>query len=92
MLPVAMLKRLTQGKPRAKLRITRKQYEGRQPWMVVGLQTVASAVSPNITAAEVWLTMIGFTVIYLLLAIAAVYLAIRYIKKESALALEGGKH
>ena len=65
---------------------------GRQPWMVVGLQTVASAVSPNITAAEVWLTMIGFTVIYLLLAIAAVYLAIRYIKKESALALEGGKH
>ena len=37
MLPVAMLKRLTQGKPRAKLRITRKQYEGRQPWMVAGM-------------------------------------------------------
>ena len=37
MLPVRMLKRLTQEKPWAKLRITRKQYETRRPWMKSGV-------------------------------------------------------
>ena len=32
-----MLKRLTQEKPWAKLRITRKQYETRRPWMKSGV-------------------------------------------------------
>ena len=32
-----MLKRLTQEKPWAKLRITRKEYEARRPWMVSGM-------------------------------------------------------
>lgn len=64
---------------------------GRQPWIVVGLQKVSSAVSLNITSAEVWFTMIGFTLIYLVLAIAAVSLFVKFVKKEPAEALEGGK-
>ena len=62
---------------------------GRQPWIVVGLQKTAEAVSPNITGGEVWLTMIGFTVIYLLLAIAALYAALRFIRRTKVTPAEG---
>lgn len=56
---------------------------GRQPWIVVGLQRTAEAVSPNLTAGEVWLTMIGFTVLYLVLAAIALYIALRYIRQTT---------
>ena len=61
---------------------------GRQPWIVVGLQKTADAVSPNLTSTEVWLTMTGFTLLYLILIVAALYPACRYIKKTS-IPLEG---
>lgn len=54
---------------------------GRQPWLVVGLQTTAQGVSPNVTAAEIWTSMIGFTAVYAILAVAAVYLAKKYAVK-----------
>ena len=54
---------------------------GRQPWIVVGLQRTAQAVSPNLSTGEVWLTMIGFTAIYLLLAIVALFTALRFIRR-----------
>lgn len=63
---------------------------GRQPWMVVGLQKVSAAVSLNITPTEVMITMVGFTLVYLFLAIAAVYIAIKFIQKDPVDALEGG--
>ena len=56
---------------------------------MVGLQKTADAVSPNITGGEVWLTMIGFTVIYLLLAMAALYAAFRFINRTKVLQTEG---
>ena len=52
---------------------------GRQPWLVVGLQTTAKGVSPNVTAAEIWTSMLGFTAVYAVLAVAAVYVAKKYI-------------
>ena len=54
---------------------------GRQPWIVVGLQRTAEAVSPNLSTGEVWLTMIGFTAVYLLLAILALFAALNFIRK-----------
>ena len=54
---------------------------GRQPWIVVGLQKTAEAVSPNLTSGEVWLTLIGFTAIYLFLAIVAVFTAVSFINR-----------
>ena len=54
---------------------------GRQPWMVVGLQKVDQAVSQNITATEVWISLIGFTLVYSILFIAAAYLVVKFIKK-----------
>ena len=54
---------------------------GRQPWIVVGLQKTSVAVSPNLSANEVWLTLIGFTGIYLLLAVIAVFTAVSFINR-----------
>jgi cytochrome d ubiquinol oxidase subunit I len=44
---------------------------GRQPWIVFGLQRVDQAVSPAVSAASIWITLIGFTLIYGLLALVA---------------------
>ena len=54
---------------------------GRQPWIVVGLQKTAVAVSPNLSAGEVWITLIGFTAIYLFLAVLAIFAAVMFIKR-----------
>lgn len=54
---------------------------GRQPWIVVGLQKTAQAVSPNLSSGEVWLTLIGFTAIYLLLAVIAIFTAVSFINR-----------
>ena len=59
---------------------------GRQPWIVVGLQKTDEAVSPNLTSGEVWLTLIGFTAIYLLLAVVAVFTAIMFIRRTKIFA------
>ncbi len=56
---------------------------GRQPWIVVGLQKTANAVSPNLSSGEVWITLVGFTAVYLVLAIIAIFTAIRFIKRET---------
>jgi cytochrome d ubiquinol oxidase subunit I len=53
---------------------------GRQPWVVFGEQLTADANSPLLSSAEVWITMIGFTLVYLILAIIEVGLMVKYIK------------
>ena len=57
---------------------------GRQPWIVVGLQKTVDAVSPNLTQTDIWLTILGFTLIYLILIVLALKVAIRYIKDNPA--------
>lgn len=52
---------------------------GRQPWIVVGLQKTAAAVSPNLTAGEVGLTIVGFTAVYLVLIAVAVGIGFRHV-------------
>lgn len=54
---------------------------GRQPWIVYGLQKVSQAVSPNVTATELWISLTGFTLVYGVLAIAAIYLARKFVLK-----------
>ncbi len=54
---------------------------GRQPWLVQGLQLTAAGVSKSVTAPEILTTIIGFTLVYILAAIAAIYLAVEHIKK-----------
>ena len=52
---------------------------GRQPWIVFGQQFTADGVS-HISSTEVWISLIGFTVVYAVLAIIEVGLLLRYIK------------
>jgi cytochrome d ubiquinol oxidase subunit I len=54
---------------------------GRQPWIVYGLLKVQDAVSPNLTVLDLWISLIGYTVVYGSLAVAMVYLM-----KKTALA------
>jgi cytochrome d ubiquinol oxidase subunit I len=54
---------------------------GRQPWIVFGQQKTADAVSPLVTSTEVWISMIGFTAVYAILAVIEVALLLKFIKQ-----------
>jgi cytochrome d ubiquinol oxidase subunit I len=54
---------------------------GRQPWAVFGLMTTASAVSPGVTATQVLISLITFTLVYGVLAVVEVKLMLSYIDK-----------
>lgn len=51
---------------------------GRQPWIVFGLMRIENAVSPGVSAEMLLITLIGFTAIYGLLMIAAIYLLAKF--------------
>ena len=51
---------------------------GRQPWIVYGLLKVQDAVSPNLTVVDLWISLVGYTVVYGSLAVAMVYLMRKY--------------
>ncbi len=53
---------------------------GRQPWIVFGQQKTEDAVSPLVTSTEVWISMVGFTLVYAILAVVEVALLLKYIK------------
>ena len=60
---------------------------GRQPWIVQGLLTTAKAISPNLTVADVSISLAGFSLIYIVLAVLMVHLMYRFARQgtESAL-------
>lgn len=51
---------------------------GRQPWIVYGLLKVQDAISPNLTVLDLWISLIGYTLVYGSLAVAMVYLMRKY--------------
>jgi cytochrome d ubiquinol oxidase subunit I len=66
---------------------------GRAPWIVFGLQTIAAGVSKSVTAGELLLTLIGFTLLYGVLMAADVYLLAKYAKAGvTGVDLHGGEH
>ena len=52
---------------------------GRQPWIVFGLMPTSAGVSPGVSAAEVLISLIGFTLVYGFLAIIEVRLLLKTI-------------
>ncbi len=54
---------------------------GRQPWIVFGLMTTATGVSPTVSAAEVWISMIAYTLVYAALAVIEVKLFLTYVRR-----------
>jgi cytochrome d ubiquinol oxidase subunit I len=50
---------------------------GRQPWIVQGLLKTSQASSPNVSATEVWTTLVGFVSIFTVLGGVALWLFLR---------------
>lgn len=54
---------------------------GRQPWIVYGLQKVEAGVSTSVSALSMLIAFVGFMLIYAALAVADIYLMVKFIKK-----------
>jgi len=54
---------------------------GRQPWVVFGLMRTADAASPNVSTAEAWISILGLSAIYAVLAVVEVGLLLTFIRK-----------
>jgi cytochrome d ubiquinol oxidase subunit I len=52
---------------------------GRQPWIIYGLMRTPIGISPQVSAGNVWFTLIGFLGLYLLLGILFLFLVYRVI-------------
>jgi cytochrome bd ubiquinol oxidase subunit I len=55
---------------------------GRQPWIVQGLMKTSNGISPSVSSTEVWISLIVFYLCYLVLGLAAMYLMIRYGRRD----------
>lgn len=55
---------------------------GRQPWIVRGLQKTAEGVSTAVPASYMLITLVGFTLLYGVLAVVDVYLLSKYARKS----------
>jgi cytochrome d ubiquinol oxidase subunit I len=53
---------------------------GRQPWIVFGVLPTWTAVSPGVSAVELWITMVLYTLIYAVIAVVVVALFLREIR------------
>ena len=54
---------------------------GRQPWAVYGLLRTSDAVTQSLPVSYVWFSLIGFTLIYGLLAVVDFYLLTKFARK-----------
>ncbi|HET6953346.1 MAG TPA: cytochrome ubiquinol oxidase subunit I [Acidimicrobiales bacterium] len=54
---------------------------GRQPWIVYGLMTTSTGVSPSVSVTEVWISMIAYTAVYAVLAVIEVKLFLTYVRR-----------
>jgi cytochrome d ubiquinol oxidase subunit I len=54
---------------------------GRQPWVVFGLMTTASGVSPGVSVGEAWTSVITLTLVYAVLMVIEIGLMLRYVRR-----------
>ena len=55
---------------------------GRQPWIVQGIQLTKDGVSPSVSAGEVWFSLTVFFLLYAFLAVVAIKLMSKYARRE----------
>jgi cytochrome d ubiquinol oxidase subunit I len=53
---------------------------GRQPWVVFGLLRTADAVTPSLTAAQAWTSLIAFVIVYALIFSAGTFYIYRLLR------------
>ncbi|MCW5853392.1 MAG: cytochrome ubiquinol oxidase subunit I [Anaerolineae bacterium] len=56
---------------------------GRAPWIVYGLMKIENAVSPNVGAGAVLLSLVGFAVVYGALMVADIYLLAKFARQPA---------
>ena len=61
---------------------------GRQPWAVFGLMTTAHGDSPGVSAAEVWTSLLGLSLLYGVLAVVEIKLMLTYIRRGAEEAVD----
>jgi len=61
---------------------------GRQPWIVFGLEKTAQAASPFVSATDIWATLLGFGLLYGVIALIDLRLWIRIIRQGPELPAE----
>ena len=54
---------------------------GRQPWTVYGLLRTADSVSPSLTGSDVLISLIGYTIAYLVIFPAGLFIMARFVRK-----------
>ena len=59
---------------------------GRQPWIVQGILLTKNGLSPSVSTTELWISVIGFAVLYGTLGTIDLILMLRYSRKELAAA------
>ncbi len=55
---------------------------GRQPWIVQGILLTKNGISPTVSATWVWISLIGFVLLYGTLGTVDLLLMLRYSRKE----------
>lgn len=55
---------------------------GRQPWIVQGLMKTSQGVSPSVSTTDIWISLLGFVVVYLVLGTIEAILMIRYSRRS----------
>jgi cytochrome bd-type quinol oxidase subunit 1 len=55
---------------------------GRQPWIVQGIMLTKNGVSPTVSATWLWISLVGFIVLYGTLGTVDLILMLRYSRKE----------
>ena len=55
---------------------------GRQPWIVQGIMLTKNGISPTVSATWVWISLVGFIVLYGTLGTVDLILMLRYSRKE----------
>src|SRR6478752_2564157 len=54
---------------------------GRQPWVVFGLMTTRTGVSPGVSTTEAWISIVSLVLLYAVLMVVELGLIIRVVKK-----------
>ena len=55
---------------------------GRQPWIVQGIMLTKNGLSPSVSTTELWISVLGFFVLYGTLGTIDLILMLRYSRKE----------
>ncbi|MEF3280361.1 MAG: cytochrome ubiquinol oxidase subunit I [Elusimicrobiota bacterium] len=61
---------------------------GRQPWAIYGILKTKDAVTKTLSFNEIMLSFSGYLIVYTLIAIIAVYLMVKYIRKKDFKVME----